>query len=252
MPVTIPFTDPFAENGLLARCTGKIIGRQRLAENRNTSLMMKHHGPVWNIFVGRYRSEEDAGSRPRTTPVTLASGRWLAPRPVRSKKIFNSPNEPACYLFVTQIAILGRSLTHMSHSGRRTARRRLAAYPTVNSPMIAVSTTNACSSAAGSPAGRSAASSPWPRRASPACGNGSAWTWPNRGPRPSSRGRGGGSGGLRHPRSGPAAGAENPAGHRPHQSRQQRRPGPGGQAAGEASVTRTERVRARTFGVCVI
>jgi hypothetical protein len=38
----------------------------------------------------------------RTTPVTLASGRWLAPRLVRSKMIFNSPNEPACYLFVTQ------------------------------------------------------------------------------------------------------------------------------------------------------
>jgi hypothetical protein len=34
--------------------------------------------------------------------------------------------------------------------------------------MIAVSTTNACSSAAGSPAGRSATSSRWPRRASPA------------------------------------------------------------------------------------
>ena len=47
------------------------------------------------------------------------------------------------------------SLTPMSHSGRRTARRRLAAYPAVNSPMIAVSTTNACASAAGSPAGRS-------------------------------------------------------------------------------------------------
>jgi hypothetical protein len=41
------------------------------------------------------------------------------------------------------------SLTHMSHSGRRTPQRRLAAYPAVNSPMIAVSTTNACSSAAG-------------------------------------------------------------------------------------------------------
>jgi hypothetical protein len=53
MPVTIPLAGPFAENGLLARCTGKIIGRQRLAENRNTSFMMEHHGPVWKIFVGR-------------------------------------------------------------------------------------------------------------------------------------------------------------------------------------------------------
>jgi hypothetical protein len=83
----------------------------------------------------------------------------------------------------TELRSSAGSLTLMSHSGRRTARRRLAAYPAVNSPMIAVSTTNACSSAAGSPAGRSAASSPWPRRASPACGNGSAWTWPNCGPR---------------------------------------------------------------------
>ena len=41
----------------------------------------------------------------------------------------------------------------MSHSGHRTVRRRLAAYPAVNSPLIAVSTTNACSIAAGSPAG---------------------------------------------------------------------------------------------------
>jgi conjugative relaxase-like TrwC/TraI family protein len=97
-------------------------------------------------------------------------------------------------------------------------RRKLAAYPAVNSPMIAVSTTNACSSTAGSPAGRSAASSPWPRRASPACWNGSAWTWPNCGPRPSSRCRGGGSGGLRagRPRFGaqeryPAGWAARPA-----------------------------------------
>ena len=97
----------------------------------------------------------------------------------------------------TELRSSAGSLTLVSHSGHRTARRRLAAYPAVNSPMIAVSTTNACSTAAGSPAGRSAASSPWPRRASPACGNGSAWTWPNCGPRPSSRCRGGGSGGLR-------------------------------------------------------
>jgi hypothetical protein len=53
MPVTIPSADPFAENGLLARCTGRTIGRQRLAENRNTNSMMEHHGPVWNIFVDR-------------------------------------------------------------------------------------------------------------------------------------------------------------------------------------------------------
>jgi hypothetical protein len=52
MPVTIPFADPFAENGLLARCTDKIIGRQRLAENRNTSFMMEHHGPVWEHICG--------------------------------------------------------------------------------------------------------------------------------------------------------------------------------------------------------
>ena len=83
----------------------------------------------------------------------------------------------------TELRSSAGSLTGMSHSGRRPTRRRLAAYPAVNSPMIAVSPTNACSSAAGSPAGRSAASSPWPRRASPACGNGSAWTWPNCGPR---------------------------------------------------------------------
>ena len=83
----------------------------------------------------------------------------------------------------TELRSSAGSLTHVSHSGRQTARRRLAAYPAVNTPMIAVSMANACSSAAGSPAGRSAASSPWPRRASPACGNGSAWTWPNCGPR---------------------------------------------------------------------
>jgi len=50
MPVTIPLDGPFAENGLLARCTGKIIGRQRLAENRNTSFMMEHHGRVWKYL----------------------------------------------------------------------------------------------------------------------------------------------------------------------------------------------------------
>ena len=54
----------------------------------------------------------------------------------------------------TELRSSANSLTHMSHSGRRMPRRRLAAYPAVNSPMIAVSTTNACSSAAGSLAGR--------------------------------------------------------------------------------------------------
>jgi len=36
--------------GYLARCTGKISGRQRLPENRNTSLMMEHPGPEWNML----------------------------------------------------------------------------------------------------------------------------------------------------------------------------------------------------------
>jgi hypothetical protein len=53
----------------------------------------------------------------------------------------------------TELRSSAGSLTHMSHSGRRTAQRKLAAYPAGNSPMIVVSTTNACSSAAGSPAG---------------------------------------------------------------------------------------------------
>jgi len=81
--------------------------------------------------------------------------------------------------------------TELRSSGRQpdahvTRRTPDAGWPRTRwstAPMIAVSTTNACSSAAGSPAGSSAASSPWPRRASPACGNGSAWTWPNCGPR---------------------------------------------------------------------
>ena len=34
----------------------------------------------------------------------------------------------------TELRSSAGSLTHMSHSGRRTARRRLAAYPAVNSP----------------------------------------------------------------------------------------------------------------------
>jgi hypothetical protein len=100
--------------GYIARCTGKKGGRQRLAENRNTSSMMEHRGPVWKHICG---------------PVTPASGRWLASRPIRSKKIFNSPNEPACYLSVTQRCDLADSLTCVSHSGRPTPRRRLAAYP---------------------------------------------------------------------------------------------------------------------------
>jgi hypothetical protein len=44
----------------------------------------------------------------------------------------------------TELRSSAGSLTHLSHSGRRTPRRRLATYPAVNSPMIAVSTTNAC------------------------------------------------------------------------------------------------------------
>jgi hypothetical protein len=61
----------------------------------------------------------------------------------------------------TELRSSAGSLTHVSHSGRQTpdAGRPGAGWPRTRrstAPMIAVSTTNACSSAAGSPSRRSA------------------------------------------------------------------------------------------------
>src|SRR5690242_13595889 len=53
MPVAIPRPCPVQGIGLLARSTGKTGGRQRLAENRNTTLIMEHDGPERN--AARYR-----------------------------------------------------------------------------------------------------------------------------------------------------------------------------------------------------
>jgi hypothetical protein len=50
MPVAIPLDGRSARMGYLARCTGKTGGRQRLAENRNPSLMMERQGPEWNVL----------------------------------------------------------------------------------------------------------------------------------------------------------------------------------------------------------
>ena len=83
----------------------QIIGRQRLPENRKTSLIMEHHGPEWNVCwamrgcwqyptgtSGNARGRAEAGTRIRSV----------------QKRFLIIPNEAACYLIVTQNAFSGR------------------------------------------------------------------------------------------------------------------------------------------------
>jgi len=71
-----------------------------------------------------------------------------APRPVRPKNYFQlSERTGALPYRDTELQFPRDHLTPESPSSAGKARRRLAAHPAVNSPMIAVSTTNACSGA---------------------------------------------------------------------------------------------------------
>src|SRR5206468_4932561 len=70
--------------GYQARCTGKKGGRQRLAENRNPSLIMERQGPEWNVLWG-WRTAK------RTTSSAGHGRRGGHRGPFGPKMIFNYP-----------------------------------------------------------------------------------------------------------------------------------------------------------------
>src|SRR4029077_17555481 len=126
--------------GYQARCTGKKGGRQRLAENRNPSLIMERQGPEWNVYWCATAAKRTIGSADH-------GRRGGQPGPFGPKMIFNYPERAWLLPYRDTKSQFRRDhLTGVSPSGRPEERRRRAAYPAVHSAsaaIITVSATNA-------------------------------------------------------------------------------------------------------------